>query len=488
MSTHNFFIVCCIFFETDFWKKRESRALKKFNLFIREDPEFIVIRDDKPVTVTKSELDNELDGVKEEIDVKEEEIVTRRHRNTNEKISKQSLSGAKRVPLRKIQDKRQRIRQRRASSEVAHMEGAENDEEEKEAEEEEEAEEEDDAIDLEPSNSDQSWKVHRIDSWVFDKLRPLESHGFLYYVGKNNRVFKDKEPNIIQNVCHLTVFQEFAREHFTEEEYAIMESKVFWNKVTYCVNLNRFKFKFGGKICAKNYTVAEAYQLTKDDDLLGQVMSLCEMSPNSTQWYTRLGFGDGMAGSVKSCGTVHVLHELPKGSWANTPIIQYDGHKCAMASILSATPKKFILDYDKTTNELECIHDNDGFANLRKVVHIVNRSLKRMKWIEVVEYLGPLKKDRTFSNCFRYLLTPEFKYRMCIISFLCHGTIHVFSVDLKRRLILDSDIGEGRERAFSFHDTCDISVILSALFDVHMEDNVLKNVFTRVDEVKRHYY
>lgn len=66
-----------------------------------------------------------------------------------------------------------------------------------------------------------------------------------------------------------------------------------------------------------------------------------------------------------------------------------------------------------------------------------------------------------------------------IISFLCGTTCHVVSIEACKKLILDTDSGVGRQKAFHYEDMDDIVVIMKRLFHVDMTTLILSNVYVR---------
>ena len=64
-------------------------------------------------------------------------------------------------------------------------------------------------------------------------------------------------------------------------------------------------------------------------------------------------------------------------------------------------------------------------------------------------------------------------------SFLCGTTCHVVSIEACKKLILDTDSGVGRQKAFHYEDMDDIVVIMTRLFHVDMNTNIVSNVYVR---------
>ena len=57
--------------------------------------------------------------------------------------------------------------------------------------------------------------------------------------------------------------------------------------------------------------------------------------------------------------------------------------------------------------------------------------------------------------------------------------VSIVSIEARKKIILATDSGLGRQQAFHYEDMNDVSIIMDRLFSVDMNTNIVSNVYVR---------
>ena len=302
-------------------------------------------------------------------------------------------------------------------------------------------------------------------------------------IWKDGDNLTEPEKQHLHFIGHLPIFSEFIEANCDQDLIYRYKSEVMWISFHFSLQ-NFFKFHFvEGGTSPREYTWSQAIALTNDHLLLARVAD--EVRENYNQgndnllWYERNGCRENMAGSIgrDDPSSIEKLKMLRKGIWP-VQIFQFCKQLCIMAALLSCTPSKLLAN-GSLQRTLRQAHNRDGFGKFQEVVHCYNEEVKGIHWSKVHECFER-KKITTFLNTFGFFMKKTTRKRLFIVSFKCFCTNHVIVVDTWKKLILDTDNGEGREAPFSYDNMEEIAQILKALFDVNMEDNIVNNLYVRL--------
>ena len=105
--------------------------------------------------------------------------------------------------------------------------------------------------------------------------------------------------------------------------------------------------------------------------------------------------------------------------------------------------------------------------------------MKVVNW-KRVNYLFQGHVYTSLRTCFDLFLKSEKNLKFYIMSFICGTTCHVISIEVTKKLILDTDSDVGRQKAFHYDNMDDVGTIMEKLFCVDMDTDIVSNVYVRM--------